>query len=102
MELKVVIVTSLLLSGCFFEPTLMNLKLGADVVSYASTKKSVNDNIASAIIQKDCDTFNLLEKDKPYCRIKMVYNPPPRNGLKVTWVTLEVKSKKHRTSNKQG
>lgn len=67
----------------------MNLKLGADVVSYAATKKSTNDNLASAITEKDCDTLNLLD-DKSYCVTKVVYDPPSRNGLKVTWRKSDV------------
>ena len=81
-----VILIALLLTSCGFEPTLFNLKMAADGVSYAATGKTTNDNVASAVTHKDCDTFNLLEKDKAYCRVKVSYNPPPRNGLKVTWV----------------
>lgn len=83
--LKAAIAASLVLSGCVFQPTLMNMKFAADVVSYATTKKSTNDNIASAVTEKDCDTFNLLENGKSYCRVKMVYQAPPRGGLTATW-----------------
>ena len=76
----------LLLTGCGFEPTLFNMKLVADGASYVATGKSTTDNVASSVTHKDCDTLNLLDKDKTYCmENKVVFEPPNRNGLKVTW-----------------
>ena len=94
--MKVAIAASMLLTGCVFQPTLMNLKLGADAISYATTKKSTNDNIASAVTEKDCDTFNLLDNGKSYCRVKKVYVAPPalpKGGLTVTWIKTEAVNK---------
>ena len=90
----------LLLTGCVFQPTIFNMKLVADGASYVATGKSTTDNVASSVTQKDCDTFNLLDKDKTYCMDKkvvveppkvVVVEPPNRNGLKVKWRKPDVR-----------
>ena len=47
-------VLTILLSGCALPPVFTAASLMADVISYASTGKSVTDHGISMVLQKDC------------------------------------------------
>lgn len=63
-----VIAIGFILNGCVAAPpaliTLGYLKTGADVVSYATTKKSTTDHAISAYMDKDCALHRAVTEDK--------------------------------------
>ncbi len=51
------------LSGCALPPALTVVSLVADVVSYASSGKSVTDHGISIVLNKDCALLRAFEGD---------------------------------------
>lgn len=59
---------TLLLSGCTSSLVVLSyIKTGGDVVSYATTDKTINDHILSNIMEQDCSLFHLFEGE-PICQ----------------------------------
>lgn len=66
-----VMLVGFILSGCVLPPALVTLsymKTGADVVSYAITKKGTTDHVISAYMDKDCALHRVVT-DGEICKL---------------------------------
>ena len=66
MRVLFVAVGALFLSGCALPPAIQIVSLGANVVSYASSGKSLSDHGISYAVQKDCALHRAIEG--PVCK----------------------------------